>query len=49
MGELTRKKNDIENEVELKSNIIRKRDKEIVEKEREVWDAIEESNRMLSK
>jgi t-SNARE complex subunit (syntaxin) len=39
MGELTRKNNDIENEVELKSNIIRKRDKEIVEKGREVWDA----------
>jgi chromosome segregation ATPase len=49
MGELTRKKNDIENEVELKSNIIRKRDKEIVEKEREVWDAIEESNRLRLK
>jgi regulator of replication initiation timing len=39
----------IENEVELKSNIIRKRDKEIVEKEREVWDAIEESNRLRLK
>ena len=49
MGELTRKKNDIENEVELKSNVIRKRDKEIVEKEREVWDAIEESNRLRLK
>ena len=49
MGELTRKNNDIENEVELKSNIIRKRDKEIVEKEREVWDAIEESNRLRLK
>ena len=34
MGELTRKKYDVENEVELKSNVIRKRDKEIVEKER---------------
>ena len=49
MGELTRKKNDIENEVELKSNVIRERDKEIVEKEREVWDAIEESNRLRLK
>ena len=49
MGELTREKNDLENEVELKSNIIRKRDKEIVEKEREVWDAIEESNRLRLK
>jgi chromosome segregation ATPase len=49
MGELTRKKNDIENEVELKSNVIRKRDKEIAEKEREVWDAIEESNRLRLK
>ena len=49
MGELTRKNNDIENEVELKSNIIRKRDKEIVEKGREVWDAIEESNRLRLK
>ena len=49
MGELTRKKNDLENEVELKSNVIRKRDKEIVEKEREVWDAIEESNRLRLK
>jgi chromosome segregation ATPase len=49
MGELTRKKNDIENEVELKSNVIRKRDKEILEKEREVWDAIEESNRLRLK
>jgi t-SNARE complex subunit (syntaxin) len=44
MGELTRKKKDLENEVELKSNVIRKRDKKIVEKEREVWEAIEESN-----
>jgi chromosome segregation ATPase len=42
--ELTRKKNDIENEVELKSNVICKRDKEITEKELEVWNAIEESN-----
>ena len=49
MGELTRKKNDLENEVELKSNVIRKRDTEIVEKEREVWDAIEESNRLRLK
>ena len=32
MGELTRKKNDVENEVELISNVIRKRDKEIAEK-----------------
>ena len=44
MGELTRIKNDLENEVNLKSNVIRKRDNEIVEKEREVWKAIEESN-----
>ena len=49
MGELTRTKNDLENEVELKSNVIRKRDKEIVEKEREVWEAIEESNRLRLK
>jgi chromosome segregation ATPase len=42
--ELTRKKNDIENEVELKSNVICKRDKEIAEKEREVWNAIDKSN-----
>ena len=46
MGELTRTKNDLENEVELKSNAIRKRDNIIVEKEREVWEAIEESNRL---
>jgi regulator of replication initiation timing len=32
-----------------KSNVIRKRDKEIVEKEREVWDAIQESNRLRLK
>jgi peptidoglycan hydrolase CwlO-like protein len=47
--ELTRKKNDIENEVELISNVIRKRDKEIVEKEREVLETIEESNRLRLK
>ena len=46
IGELTRKKNDLENEVELKSNDMRKRDKLIVEKEREVNDAIEESDRL---
>ena len=44
MGELTRKKTDLENEVELKSNDIHKRDKMIVEKEREVREAIEESD-----
>jgi hypothetical protein len=33
----------------FKSNVIRKRDKEIVEKEREVWDAIQESNRLRLK
>ena len=49
MGELTRKKNDIENEVELKSNDIRKRDKMIVEKEREMREAIEESDRLRLK
>ena len=49
MGELTRKKNDVENEVELISNVIRKRDKEIAEKEREVWEVIEESNRLRLK
>ena len=47
--ELTRKKNDIENDVELISNVIRKRDKEIVEKEREVLETIEESNRLRLK
>ena len=47
--ELTRKKNDIENDVELISNVIRKRDKEIVEKEREVLETIEESNRLCLK
>ena len=46
MGELTSKKNVLENEVELKSNVVRKRNKEIVEKERELWEAIEESNRL---
>ena len=46
MGELTRKKSDLKNEVELKSNDIRKRDKMIVEKEREVREAIEESDRL---
>ena len=49
MGELTRKKNYLENEVKLKSNVIRKREKEIVEKEREVWEAIEESNHLRLK
>ena len=46
MGELTRKKNDLENEVELKSNDIHKKDEMIVEKEREVREAIEESDRL---
>jgi chromosome segregation ATPase len=49
MGELTRNKNDLENDVEHKSNVIRKRDKQIVEKERKVWDAIEESNSLRLK
>ena len=49
MEELTRKKEDLENEVELKSNVIRERDKQIVEKEREVCEAIEESNRLRLK
>ena len=49
MGELTRKKEDLENEVELKSNVIRERDKKIVEKERKMSDAIEESNRLRLK
>ena len=49
MGELTRKKEDLENEVELRSNVIRKRDKEIVENERKVCEAIEESNRLRLK
>jgi hypothetical protein len=47
--ELTIQKNDLENEVELKSNDIGKRDKMIVEKEREVMDAIEESNSLRLK
>ena len=46
MGELTRKKNDLEKEVELKLNDIHKRDKMIEEKEREMTKAIEESNRL---
>ena len=46
MGELTRKKNDLENEVELISNDIHKKDEMIVEKEREVREAIEESDRL---
>ena len=49
MGKLTREKNDLANEVELKSNGIRKKDKEIVEKERDVREAIEESNRLRLK
>jgi Tfp pilus assembly ATPase PilU len=48
-GKLTREKNDLANEVELKSNGIRKKDKEIVEKERDVREAIEESNRLRLK
>jgi len=43
---LTKTKNDLENEVELKSNAIRKRDEDIIEKEREVSDAIDESDRL---
>ena len=46
MGELTRKKNNLENEVNLRSNVIRKREKEIEEKKQEVYKAIEESNRL---
>ena len=49
MGELSRKENDLENEVKLKSNDIRKRDKMIVEKEREVREAIDESDRLRLK
>ena len=43
---LTRNKNDLENEVEHKSNVIRKLGKEIVEKEQKMREAIEESNRL---
>jgi uncharacterized protein (DUF3084 family) len=46
MGELTRKISVLKNEVELKSNDIHKRDKMIVKKEREVREAIEESDRL---
>ena len=49
MVELARTKNDLENEVELKSNAIRQRDKEIEEKERKIMEAIEDSNRLLIK
>ena len=49
MGELTRKNNDLENEVKLKSNDIRKRDIMIVEKDREVREAIDESDRLRLK
>ena len=47
--ELTRNKNDLENEVEHKSNVIRERGKEIVEKEQKMREAIEESNRLRLK
>jgi predicted nucleic acid-binding Zn-ribbon protein len=40
MRDLTRRINDLEAEVEHKSNVIRKRDKEIAEKEQEVRKAI---------
>ena len=46
MEELTTKKNHLENVVTLKLNVICKRDNEIEEKEQEVADAIEESNRL---
>ena len=46
MGELTRTINDQENEVEHKSNVTHKREKEIVEKEWELREAISESNRL---
>ena len=46
MGELIRTKHYLENEVEHKLYVIRKTEKEIVEKEREVWETIEESNRL---
>ena len=49
IGELTRNKNDLENEVEHKSNVIRERGKEIVEKEQKMREAIEESNRLRIK
>ena len=49
MEELTRKENELENKVNLKSNVIRKGEKEINEKDREVWEAIEESNRLRLK
>ena len=46
MGELIRNKHYLENEVEHKLYVIRKTEKEIVEKEQEVWETIEESNRL---
>jgi kinesin family protein C1 len=49
MEELTRTINDLEAAVKHKSNVIRKSDKEIAEKEREVREAIEESNRLRLK
>ena len=46
MGGLTKTKHYLENEVEHKLYVLRKTEKEIVEKEREVWETIEESNRL---
>ena len=46
MGELIRNKHYLENEVEHKLYVIRKTEKEIVEKEQEVWETFEESNRL---
>jgi peptidoglycan hydrolase CwlO-like protein len=46
MGELIRTKHYLENEVEHKLYVLHKTEKEIVEKEREVWETIEESNRL---
>ena len=46
VGRLTIKKKDLENEVEVRSNAIRKRDEEIAQKEREVREAIKESDRL---
>ena len=46
MGGLTKTKHYLENEVEHKLYVLHKTEKEIVEKEREVWETIEESNRL---
>ena len=49
IGKLARTHNVLENEVKVKSNDIRKREEEFVEKERKVREAIEESNRLRLK